>query len=97
LLCAQQSRFQTMSETIITKIDAMGSRIDELEHAVADLMDQVSVLHLCLAQCASAARAWCGATPFLSCLCASGVGLLVPVLTQAAADEEEEAAHRSTA
>jgi heat shock factor-binding protein 1 len=38
----QQSRFQQMSDAIITKIDAMGTRIDELERSVADLMDQVS-------------------------------------------------------
>ena len=37
-----QSRFQTMSEAIISKIDAMGSRIDELERTVADLMDQAA-------------------------------------------------------
>ncbi|KAA0148380.1 hypothetical protein FNF27_03406 [Cafeteria roenbergensis] len=42
LLTQMQSRFQTMSETIISKIDAMGGRIDELERTVADLMDQAA-------------------------------------------------------
>jgi len=31
-----------MSEAIITKIDAMGSRIDELERTVSELMDQAA-------------------------------------------------------
>ncbi|CAL5328110.1 unnamed protein product [Camellia sinensis] len=32
-----QSRFQTMSDSIISKIDEMGSRIDELEQSINDL------------------------------------------------------------
>ncbi|GFP83456.1 heat shock factor-binding protein 1 [Phtheirospermum japonicum] len=32
-----QSRFQTMSQSIITKIDEMGNRIDELEQSINDL------------------------------------------------------------
>ena len=34
----QQSRFQAMSDAIITKIDEMGTRIDDLEKSISDLM-----------------------------------------------------------
>ena len=34
----QQSRFQAMSDAIITKIDEMGERIDELEKNISELM-----------------------------------------------------------
>jgi len=37
LLEQMQSRFQTMSQSIITKIDEMGSRIDDLEKSIEDL------------------------------------------------------------
>ncbi|KAL7220688.1 hypothetical protein ACSBR2_013551 [Camellia fascicularis] len=37
LLQQMQSRFQTMSDSIISKIDEMGSRIDELEQSINDL------------------------------------------------------------
>ncbi|XP_037466802.1 heat shock factor-binding protein-like [Triticum dicoccoides] len=37
LLVQMQTRFQTMSENIITKIDEMGARIDELELSINDL------------------------------------------------------------
>lgn len=37
LLQQMQSRFQVMSESIITKIDEMGNRIDELEQSINDL------------------------------------------------------------
>ncbi|XP_020572938.1 heat shock factor-binding protein 1 [Phalaenopsis equestris] len=37
LLVQMQTRFQTMSESIIGKIDEMGSRIDELEQSINDL------------------------------------------------------------
>ncbi|XP_027116027.1 heat shock factor-binding protein-like [Coffea arabica] len=37
LLQQMQSRFQAMSESIITKIDEMGNRIDELEQSINDL------------------------------------------------------------
>ena len=37
----QQSRFQGMSDTIITRIDSMGKRIDDLEQSIANLMQQV--------------------------------------------------------
>jgi Heat shock factor binding protein 1 len=40
----QQSRFQQMSDTIITRVDEMGSRLDELEKSIADLMEAVSVV-----------------------------------------------------
>jgi heat shock factor-binding protein 1 len=38
-----QSRFSQMSETIISRIDEMGGRIDELESSISDLMDQAGV------------------------------------------------------
>ncbi|XP_020088079.1 heat shock factor-binding protein 1-like isoform X1 [Ananas comosus] len=37
LLMQMQTRFQAMSESIISKIDEMGSRIDELEKSINDL------------------------------------------------------------
>lgn len=37
LLEQMQSRFQTMSRSIITKIDEMGSRIDDIEKSIEDL------------------------------------------------------------
>ncbi|XP_017244609.1 heat shock factor-binding protein [Daucus carota subsp. sativus] len=37
LLQQMQSRFQTMSDSIISKIDEMGTRIDELEQSINDL------------------------------------------------------------
>ena len=40
LLQQMQSRFQTMSDTIISKIDEMGKRIDDLEHSLQDVMQQ---------------------------------------------------------
>jgi len=35
-----QSRFQTMSDSIISKIDEMGKRIDDLEQSLQDVMQQ---------------------------------------------------------
>ncbi|XP_043073778.1 heat shock factor-binding protein 1-like protein 1 [Puntigrus tetrazona] len=35
-----QSRFQNLSDQIISKMDEMGTRIDDLEKNVADLMTQ---------------------------------------------------------
>ncbi|KAL7200476.1 hypothetical protein ACSBR1_032406 [Camellia fascicularis] len=32
-----QGRFQTMSESIVTKVDEMGARINELEQSINDL------------------------------------------------------------
>ena len=40
---AQQQRFQTMSDGIIGKIDDMGSRIDELEKSIGDIMQQAGI------------------------------------------------------
>ncbi|PSS01500.1 Heat shock factor-binding protein, partial [Actinidia chinensis var. chinensis] len=37
LLQQMQSRFQTMSESIISKIDEMGNRIDNLEQSINEL------------------------------------------------------------
>ncbi|CAL5047275.1 unnamed protein product [Urochloa decumbens] len=37
LLMQMQTRFQAMSENIISKIDEMGMRIDELEQSINDL------------------------------------------------------------
>ena len=39
----QQSRFQDMSENIIGRIDEMGSRIDDLEKSVGELIQNVGV------------------------------------------------------
>eukprot|EP00271_Cylindrocystis_brebissonii_P010673 TRINITY_DN26966_c0_g1_i1.p1 TRINITY_DN26966_c0_g1~~TRINITY_DN26966_c0_g1_i1.p1 ORF type:complete len:119 (-),score=28.26 TRINITY_DN26966_c0_g1_i1:879-1235(-) len=41
LLTQMQTRFQTMSDSIITKIDEMGSRIDELEKSIGELAKEV--------------------------------------------------------
>ncbi|XP_021634955.2 heat shock factor-binding protein [Hevea brasiliensis] len=43
LLQQMQSRFQAMSDSIITKINEMGSRIDELEQSVNDLRSEMGV------------------------------------------------------
>lgn len=45
LICAplQQNRFQTMSDGIIGKIDEMGSRIDDLEKSIGDIMQQAGI------------------------------------------------------
>jgi heat shock factor-binding protein 1 len=40
LLLQMQTRFQTMSESIITKIDEMGSRIDDLERSIGELVKE---------------------------------------------------------
>nr|AEC10973.1 hypothetical protein [Camellia sinensis] len=36
LLQQMQGRFQTMSESIVTKVDEMGARINELEQSIND-------------------------------------------------------------
>ncbi|KZV25600.1 heat shock factor-binding protein 1-like [Dorcoceras hygrometricum] len=41
LLQQMQTRFQTMSESIISKIDEMGNRIDELEQSISDLRTEM--------------------------------------------------------
>ncbi|KAK0606905.1 hypothetical protein LWI29_006023 [Acer saccharum] len=43
LLQQMQSRFQTMSESIISKIDEMGNRIDELEQSINDLRTEMGI------------------------------------------------------
>lgn len=40
MLTQMQSRFQTMSENIIGRIDEMGNRIDDLEKSIADLVQE---------------------------------------------------------
>mmetsp|Transcript_19907 Transcript_19907/g.28616 ORF Transcript_19907/g.28616 Transcript_19907/m.28616 type:complete len:81 (+) Transcript_19907:93-335(+) len=43
LLEQMQNRFNQMSSTIIGRIDEMGSRIDDLERSIAELMDQAGI------------------------------------------------------
>uniref|UniRef100_A0A2P2K7Q8 Heat shock factor-binding protein 1 n=1 Tax=Rhizophora mucronata TaxID=61149 RepID=A0A2P2K7Q8_RHIMU len=43
LLQQMQSRFQVMSDSIITKIDEMGTRVEELEQSINDLRDEMGV------------------------------------------------------
>ncbi|KAL0762564.1 hypothetical protein Bca101_078715 [Brassica carinata] len=43
LLQQMQSRFQTMSDSIITKNDDMGGRINELEQSINDLRAEMGV------------------------------------------------------
>ena len=38
-----QDKFQGMSDGIISRIDEMGNRIDDLEKNIADLMTQAGV------------------------------------------------------
>ena len=38
-----QSRFQQMSEAIIGRIDEMGTRIDDLEGSIGELMAQAGI------------------------------------------------------
>ncbi|XVF28327.1 hypothetical protein REPUB_Repub15cG0019900 [Reevesia pubescens] len=48
LLQQMQSRFQTVSDSIITKIDEMGSRIDELQQSINDLRAEMGAETLLL-------------------------------------------------
>ena len=41
LLEQMQGRFNTMSSSIISRIDEMGNRIDDLEKSIGELMQQV--------------------------------------------------------
>ena len=41
LAALQQNRFQTMSDAIVTRIDEMGGRVDDLEKSIAELINQV--------------------------------------------------------
>lgn len=43
LLEQMQGRFQTMSDSIIGRIDEMGNRIDDLERSIGDLIQQAGV------------------------------------------------------
>ncbi|GMI76043.1 Arabidopsis thaliana heat shock factor binding protein, heat shock factor binding protein [Hibiscus trionum] len=43
LLHQMQTRFQTMSDSIIAKIDEMGDRINELESSINDLKTEMGV------------------------------------------------------
>ncbi|KAL0205116.1 hypothetical protein P9112_000423 [Eukaryota sp. TZLM1-RC] len=43
LLQQMQSRFETMSDTILKRIDEMGTRIDELEGGVTQLLEDAGV------------------------------------------------------
>lgn len=39
----KQSKFENMGNTILGRIDDMGSRIDTLEKSIGDLMDQAGL------------------------------------------------------
>ena len=39
----QQTRFQQMSDSIIGRIDEMGTRIDDLENSIGELIQQAGV------------------------------------------------------
>mmetsp|Transcript_12854 Transcript_12854/g.22091 ORF Transcript_12854/g.22091 Transcript_12854/m.22091 type:complete len:95 (+) Transcript_12854:186-470(+) len=43
LMDNMQTRFNRLSDTIVGRIDDMGSKIDELEKSINDLMDQAAV------------------------------------------------------
>eukprot|EP01083_Nonionella_stella_P075612 205618_1 len=43
LLGKMQERFKTMSDSIIGRIDEMGTRIDDLEKSIGDLMTQSGI------------------------------------------------------
>ncbi|KAI5565217.1 hypothetical protein POPTR_014G131701v4 [Populus trichocarpa] len=43
LLQQMQSRFQTMSDSIVSKIDEMGNRIDDLEKSIDELREEMGV------------------------------------------------------
>lgn len=40
MLTQMQTRFQSMSDNIINRIDEMGTRIDDLEKSIADLVQE---------------------------------------------------------
>ena len=40
MLNQMQNRFQTMSDNIIGRIDEMGTRIDDLERSIAELVQE---------------------------------------------------------
>ena len=43
LLKEMQGRFQTMSDSIINRIDDMGARIDDLEKSISELIQEAGV------------------------------------------------------
>ena len=43
LLEQMQTRFETMSNQIVDRIDEMGNRIDDLEKSIAELTEQAGV------------------------------------------------------
>lgn len=43
LLKEMQTRFSTMADGIVNRIDDMGTRIDDLERSIADLMTEAGV------------------------------------------------------
>mmetsp|Transcript_7562 Transcript_7562/g.13632 ORF Transcript_7562/g.13632 Transcript_7562/m.13632 type:complete len:92 (+) Transcript_7562:215-490(+) len=43
LMDNMQTRFNRLSDTIVGRIDDMGSKIDELEKSINDMMDQAGV------------------------------------------------------
>ncbi|KAL6214862.1 hypothetical protein ACLB2K_014294 [Fragaria x ananassa] len=43
LLQQMQTRFQSMSDNIVTKIDEMGNRINELERSIGDLRTEMGI------------------------------------------------------
>jgi heat shock factor-binding protein 1 len=57
LMAEMQSRFQTMSDAIIGRIDEMGSRIDELERSIGELVSNTA------AATAAAGGAGAGSAP----------------------------------
>ena len=42
-LLAQQTRFQQMSDNIVGRIDEMGTRIDDLEKSIGELIQQAGI------------------------------------------------------
>eukprot|EP00437_Effrenium_voratum_P043459 CAMPEP_0181475506 /NCGR_PEP_ID=MMETSP1110-20121109/41221_1 /TAXON_ID=174948 /ORGANISM="Symbiodinium sp., Strain CCMP421" /LENGTH=75 /DNA_ID=CAMNT_0023600749 /DNA_START=57 /DNA_END=284 /DNA_ORIENTATION=+ len=43
LLKEMQGRFQTMSDSIVNRIDDMGARIDDLEKSISELIQEAGV------------------------------------------------------
>lgn len=43
LSCSKQTRFSRLSDTILGRIDDMGSKIDDLEKSIGELMDQAGI------------------------------------------------------
>jgi heat shock factor-binding protein 1 len=43
LMDSMQTRFSRLSDTILGRIDDMGSKIDDLEKSIGELMDQAGI------------------------------------------------------